>query len=91
MAYAESHEALALRWSDFCRDPLLEDVPGKVELNRCGLLEVTLVSNRRALKRGDLAATLRQRLPGGDVLAGCSIATTDGVRVPDVAWEEHQR
>ncbi len=33
-----------------------------------------------------IAVALSQQLLGGEALVECSIATTEGVRVPDVAW-----
>ena len=86
MGHFGSYETLALRWSELCRDPLLRDVPGKIELNGYGVIEMSPANNRHALKQGTLAAALKQQFPEGDVLVECSIATTDGVRVPDVAW-----
>jgi Uma2 family endonuclease len=86
MGHFGGYETLALRWGELCRDPLLRDVPGKIELNGYGVIEMSPASNRHALKQGTLAAALKQQYPAGDVLVECSIATTDGVRVPDVAW-----
>lgn len=86
MGHFGSYESLAMRWGELCRDPLLQDLPGKIELNGYGVIEMSPANNRHALKQGALAAMLKQQFPEGDVLVECSIATTDGVRVPDVAW-----
>jgi Uma2 family endonuclease len=79
-------EALALRWAEICNDPLLRDLPYKIELNTYGNIEMNAASNRHALLQGEMGYILRAQIPGGRVLTECPINTTIGVRVPDVAW-----
>jgi Uma2 family endonuclease len=86
MGQFTSHEALALRWAELCNDPLLRNLPGKIELNAYGVIEMSPASNRHARQQAALAIALGQQLPLGEALVECSIATSDGVRVPDVAW-----
>ena len=80
------HEALALRWAELCADPLLHDLPGKLELNGMGVIEMSPASNRHGIRQLAIGAALSTQLPHGTGIVECSIATTDGVRVPDVAW-----
>ena len=82
MGQITSHEALALRWAEVCNDPLLRDLPGKVELNAFGTIELSPASTRHAR----LQAAIAQQLPAGGAMTECAIATEEGVRVPDVAW-----
>lgn len=86
MGHFSNFEALALRWGELCRDPMPQSVPGKIELNGYGVIELSPASNRHALVQGAVAAALSRHWPDGDVLVECSVATSDGVRVPDVAW-----
>ncbi len=86
MGQFTSHEALALRWAELCNDPLLRDLPGKIELNAYGVIEMSPASNRHALAQAEISNSLAQQLRAGRTLVECSIATSDGVRVPDVAW-----
>ncbi len=79
-------EALVLRWDEIYRDPSLQDLPYKIELNAWGKIEMSPASNRHARLRGALAAEFARQLPGGAVLTECSILTRIGIRVPDVAW-----
>jgi len=79
-------EALVLRWDEVCRDPSLQDLPYKIEINAWGKIEMSPASNRHARLQGALAAEFARQLPGGAVLTECSILTRIGVRVPDVAW-----
>ena len=86
MGQTNPHEVLALRWAELCNDPLLRDLPGKVELNIYGVIEMSPASNRHGMKQADIARALADQLPAGAAMVECSIATTEGVRVPDVAW-----
>jgi Uma2 family endonuclease len=86
MGQINSHEALVLRWAELCNDPLLRGLPGKIELNAYGVIELIPASNRHARQQAAITVALSRQLPGGEALVECSIATTEGVRVPDVAW-----
>jgi Uma2 family endonuclease len=76
---------LIARWDELCRDPSLQDLPYKIELNAWGKLEMSPASNRHSRLQGELGAELKRQL-GGTVLPECSILTRIGIRVPDVAW-----
>jgi Uma2 family endonuclease len=86
MGNYSSYESLALRWAEVCRDPILRDLPYKIELNAWGKIEMSPASNRHARLQGALATILQRELPQGEVLTECAIHTEIGVRVPDVAW-----
>ena len=74
-----------LTWADVMANPYLKNLPFKIELNRWGKIEMSPASNRHGLKQIALSRELEKQ-PGGQVLVECSIQTTDGVRVADVAW-----
>ena len=74
-----------LTWADVMQNPFLQDLPFKIELNKWGRIEMSPASNRRGIAQAELATELRRRR-GGKVLVECSIQTSDGVRVADVAW-----
>ncbi len=86
MGHVTPHEALALRWAELCNDPLLRDLPGKIELNAYGVIEMSPASNRQGIKQAAIVHALTTQLPRGVSMVECSIATPEGVRVPDVAW-----
>jgi Uma2 family endonuclease len=79
-----------MRWADVIDNPLLQNLPFKIELNRWGRIEMSPASNQHGAVKSDLVAELRRRR-GGRVISGCSIQTEDGVRVADVAWISNQR
>ena len=86
MGQITPREALALRWAELCNDPLLQGLPGKIELNAYGVIEMSPASNRHGIQQAAIVRALAEQLPAGHVIVECSVATTEGVRVPDVAW-----
>jgi Uma2 family endonuclease len=86
MGQITPNEALVLRWTELCNDPLLHDLPGKIELNAMGVIEMSPASNRHGIRQSAIAHALTQQMPHGQAMVECSILTTEGVRVPDVAW-----
>jgi Uma2 family endonuclease len=86
MGHVTPNEALALRWAELCADPRWDDIPGKIELNGLGVIEVSPASNRHGIRQMAIGYALTQQLPAGTAIVECCVLTTDGVRVPDVAW-----
>lgn len=80
-------EFLIARWDELCRDPSLEDLPYKIELNAWGKVEMSPPAGvGHARLQAAVAAQLTQQLPDGVTLTECPVLTGIGVRVPDVAW-----
>jgi Uma2 family endonuclease len=79
-------EALIARWEEVRRDPSLQDLPYKIELNAWGKVEMSPASNRHSRLQGIIALALGTQLKDGGILPECSILTSIGIRVPDVAW-----
>ena len=80
-----SPEELARRWRALAEDPTLEDMAGTLEITEWGELLVTPVSKRHGLAAMRLGERLRRAL-GGHAMTEVGVATTIGVRAPDVAW-----
>jgi Uma2 family endonuclease len=85
MGNLTAREALSLRWAEVANDPLLRDLPYKVELNRHGKIEMSPANNRHARLQGYFTAALAQQLPDGAVLTESPVLTEIAVPVPDVA------
>ncbi len=80
----------AMTWADVMASPYLKDLPFKIELNKWGKIEMSPASNEHGTVQFAVGKELDRR-PGGRVLVECSIATSDGVRVADVAWVSDER
>ena len=79
-------EFLIARWDELCRDPALEDLPYKIELNAWGKVEMSPPSVHHAWLQAAVAGHLMQQMRHGVTLTECPILTSIGVRVPDVVW-----
>ena len=86
MGNVTTRETLALRWAEVLRDPVLQDLPYKIELNTWGKVEMSPASNRHGRLQALLGAELLRQLPEGMVVNESSVLTDIGVRVPDVIW-----
>ncbi len=86
MGHVTPHEALALRWAELCSDPRWHDLGARLELNGMGVIEMSPASNRHGILQMAIGRALGEQLPQGTAMVECSVFTTDGVRVPDVAW-----
>jgi Uma2 family endonuclease len=80
----------AMTWADVMASPYLKDLPFKIELNKWGKIEMSPASNRHGMVQFNIGKELDLRA-GGQVLVECSVQTTDGVRVADIAWISHAR
>jgi Uma2 family endonuclease len=79
-------EELRARWVEIARDPLLAQIPYKLELNERGSMEVSPATSRHTSLQTFLANELRRLKPEGVTFTQCPVETELGVRVPDVAW-----
>ena len=86
MGQITPREALALRWAELCTDPRWHNLAAKIELNGLGVIEMSPATNQHARKQSQISNALEQQLPHGATFVECSVLTSDGVRVPDVAW-----
>jgi len=75
-----------MNWQEVCEHPSLKDLPFKLETDRWGHIVMSPATNKHSWLQGEILALLRQSLPGGRVLPECSIQTSEGVKVADVAW-----
>jgi Uma2 family endonuclease len=75
-----------MQWSEVIDSPYFKNLPFKIELNRYGKIEMTPASNKHGRLQSHNGALLERKLKKGEALAECSIQTTDGVKVADVAW-----
>ena len=84
------------RWDEVCRDPSLQDLPYKIELNAWGKVEMSPASVPHSVLQAALTGAFTQQLRDGVTMTECPVLTDIGIRVPDVAWasarfmEEHR-
>ncbi len=79
-----------MEWTEVINNPLLKDLPFKIELSKFGKILMSPASNLHGRIQGRMAANLVNKLPGGEVITECSIQTSEGVKVADVAWASEE-
>jgi Uma2 family endonuclease len=85
-ADAPSRESLAERWAQVVQDPVLRELPFRIELNRWGHIEMTPPASPGHMRLATRIASLLREALGGDAFTECAIATAAGVKVADVVW-----
>jgi Uma2 family endonuclease len=91
MGETATREQLIAQWADLVEDPSLQDLPYKIELTAEGKIQMSPASNWHGKAQARIARALGNALPGGEVITECSVLTSIGVRVPDVAWASNER
>jgi Uma2 family endonuclease len=75
-----------MTWTDVLADPCLQNLPYKIELNELGQILMSPATNFHGLYQGEIADILRSMQVRGKIMPECSIDTTLGVKVADLAW-----
>jgi Uma2 family endonuclease len=84
--YRLSRTELRQRWQQLASDPLVAEIPFKVELNEKGAIEVSPPTTRHAFLQAFVSRELQRQRPDGTTFTECPVETEIGVRVPDVVW-----
>jgi Uma2 family endonuclease len=80
------------RWAELIHDPAMAKIEGKVETDRHGyVIMIPPASGSHGGDQFEIGTLIKQHLPGGKVFVECPISTSDGVKVPDVAWISRER
>lgn len=75
-----------MQWSEVIESPYFQNLPFKIELNRYGKIEMSPASNKHGRLQVYISTLLEKKLKKGVALTECSIQTTEGVKVADIAW-----
>ncbi len=67
-------------------NPFFHDIPYKVELNKYGTILMSPASNRHGILQYKIGREIEIVKKSGVVIVECSVLTSEGVRVADVAW-----
>lgn len=67
-------------------NPFFRDAPYKVELNKFGQILMSPASNWHGIVQFNVGNKIKELKKSGVIIIECSILTSEGVRVADVAW-----
>lgn len=77
---------LTVKWQELMNNPFFRDVPYKVELNKFGQILMSPASNRHGVLQFKVGNKIIESRKSGVIVTECSILTSEGVKVADVAW-----
>ncbi len=75
-----------MNWQQVCDDPALQDQPFKIELNEYGQFLMSPTTNQHGQYQARIIGLLSRELAGGTLISECSVDTSKGTKVADVAW-----
>ena len=75
-----------MNWQEICDEPTLRDLQFKIESDQWGRIVMSPASNRHSLLQAEIQNLLRTHCATGYAFPECSIQTSEGVKVADVAW-----
>lgn len=77
---------LVAEWKELMKNPFFNNIPYKVELNKFGQILMSPASNWHGIAQYNIGKAIEANKSGGIIIIECSILTSEGVRVADVAW-----
>jgi Uma2 family endonuclease len=80
-----------MEWQQICDDPLLQNLPYKIELNQWGQIVMSPARVKHGFFQNRIGSLLESLLTEGEVITECAIQTRDNVKVADVAWASDER
>ena len=75
-----------MEWANVVNNPLLRNLPFKIELNKWGKILMSPASNNHGRLQYEIGSFIDRSKGSGKIIMECSIETSDGVKVADVAW-----
>ena len=75
-----------MSWAEICVNPVLKDLPFKIQTDKWGHIVMSPASNEHGMYQAKIIALLSRLLDMGVIISECSIQTKEGVKVADVAW-----
>ena len=75
-----------MNWAAVINNPLLRNLPFKIELNRFGQITMSPKSNKQGNLQFKIGSMIEKHKGTGHIIMECSVDTIEGVKVADVAW-----
>ncbi|MFK5892079.1 MAG: Uma2 family endonuclease [Pseudomonadota bacterium] len=75
-----------MNWDSVLQNPLLQNLPFKIELNKWGKILMSPASNNHGKLQFEMGTLIDRKKKSGTIIMECSIETSDGVKVADVVW-----
>jgi Uma2 family endonuclease len=75
-----------MEWQQVINNSLLQNLPFKIELDKWGKILMSPASNNHGRWQFEVGTMIKQKKQSGVIVMECSIKTSEGIKVADVAW-----
>ncbi len=75
-----------MNWAQVCEDRGLANLPYKIELDKSGKIIMSPAGKKHSKLQIKIQRLFMRLMHQGDPLPECAVETSDGTKVPDVAW-----
>ncbi len=76
-----------MNWAEICEDPVLRDLPHRIESDRWGHIVMSPPPDFwHGTYQIEIATLLKRLMPHGIVASECPVETSDGIKGIDVVW-----
>lgn len=75
-----------MTWDEIINNPLLQNLPFKIETNKFGQILMSPASNKQGIIQFDIGRKMDQKKRTGTIITEFSVETSGGVKVVDVTW-----
>jgi Uma2 family endonuclease len=75
-----------MNWANICEDPILKDLPYKIETDKWGNIVMSPATNEHGIYQARIVVLISRLMDTGTIISECSVQTKEGVKVADVAW-----
>ena len=79
-----------MQWADICKDPILKALPYKIQTDKWGNIMMSPATNEHGIYQAKIVALISQLIATGIIISECSVQTSEGVKVADVAWATNE-
>ena len=80
-----------MTWAEVVDNPILQDLPFKIELNKWGNIEMSPARNRHGAYQARITYLLQVQRPDGVSVTEVGVDTSENTKVPDVIWASVER
>lgn len=75
-----------MNWASICENPDLANLPYKIQTDKWGNIVMSPATNTHGIYQAKIIALLSRLMTSGTVISECSVQTSEGTKVADVAW-----
>ncbi|WP_207691887.1 Uma2 family endonuclease [Desulfonema limicola] len=79
-----------MNWTNICEDPVLQNIPYKIQTDKWGNILMSPATNEHGIYQAKIISLISTLKKTGIVISECSVQTKEGVKVADAAWASNE-